>query len=317
MGILYISGQYIFIGDKKMKNIVKPCVFDYNTSKRIIEDLIKEYPFLNAEICGRSGLGRGIFSLSLGNERNSVIYVGGVHGCEWLTCLVLLLFCERLCYSLKSGQLLCSVDIRKALTELGITIIPCLNPDGTEISLHGVRGAKNMGSFVSSFSDKDRILWKANAMGVDINHNFNASWSLSRLMEEEKGISAPCPRFFGGEYPESEAETRTLTRLCRVRKFRQCLALHSQGEEIYWQYGENTPVQSSMMAKILSSSCNYILKNNEGISSHAGFKDWFISEFSRPGFTMEIGKGENPLPMNELYSVYAKIEEALTVFALM
>ena len=48
-----------------MYNIIKPVTFDYSTNKHYIEELIKEYPFLSAEICGRSALGRGIFSLSV------------------------------------------------------------------------------------------------------------------------------------------------------------------------------------------------------------------------------------------------------------
>ena len=95
------------------------------------------------------------------------------------------------------------------------------------------------------------------------------------------------------------------------------MALHSQGEELFWQYGDNTPKSSEMMAKILADSCGYRLVDNDGLYSHGGFKDWFIEEFSAPGFTMEIGKGENPLPKEELYSIYADIEEALLLFCLM
>ena len=154
-------------------------------------------------------------------------------------------------------------------------------------------------------------------MGVDINHNFNAGWHTLRQLEEEKGIHGPAPRQFGGAYPESEAETKTLTRLCRIRQFRQCMALHSQGEELYWQYGDYSPPQASMMAKILADSCSYTLVTNAGLASHGGFKDWFISELRKPGFTMEIGKGENPLPVSQLYEIYSRIEEALVLFALM
>lgn len=299
-----------------MEYIVKPCVFDYNTYKKIIEDLIKEYPFLNVQVIGRTALGRGIFSLNTGNNKNSVIYVGAVHGCQWLTSLILLLFTERLCHSIKYSHLLCSVDIKKAFGQLGVTLIPCLNPDGAEISVHGIKGAKSMGSFVSSFSYEDRLKWKANAMGVDINRNFGASWNLTRQIEEEKGIASPSPSFFGGEYPESEAETKALTRLCRIHNFRQCLDLHCGGEEIYWKYGENEPAQSSMMAKILACSSCCALNESDETAEHSGIKNWFIKEFSRPAFSMITGKEENPLP-EELYSIYERIEEALTVFALM
>ncbi len=300
-----------------MNYIVKPCTYDYNTNKQIIEDLILEYPFINAELCGRTALGRGIFALNIGNPDNSVIYAAGFHGSEWLTSLALLLFTERLCCSIKHSKLLCGVDMKRALGQLGVTIIPCVNPDGTEIATHGPESAKNLRGFISSIKCDDYSKWNANAMGVDINHNFNAGWQTLRKMEEEKGISTPAPRQFGGAYPESEAETKALTRLCRIRQFRQCMAIHSQGEELYWQYGKNTPPQADMMAKILADSCSYDLVRNDDLASHGGFKDWFIDEFHRPGFTLEIGKGENPLPVSELYEIYSGIEEALTLFALM
>lgn len=300
-----------------MNYIVKPIPFDYNTNKAIIEDLLKEYPFLSVELIGKSTLDRGIFALNIGNTQNSVIYAGGFHGSEWITSLVLLLFAERVCECIKNNKLLCSIDISKALTQLGITIIPCINPDSAEIAIHGEKGAKSLRKFVKSLAGDDYTHWNANALGVDINHNFNAGWKQSKEIEFENGITGPCRSKFGGEYPESEAETKALTRLCRLKRFRQCMAVHSQGEEIYWRYGEHTPKNADMMAKILACSCGYRLCDNNGTASHAGFKDWFIEELHSPGFTIEIGKGENPLPVEELYEIYFKIEEALTLFALM
>ena len=300
-----------------MDYTVKPTIFDYSTSLRIFEELSGEFSFLRPAVIGRTALGRGIFSLSLGNEKNSVILAGGFHGSEWLTSLALYMFTERLCRSITDGTLLCSVDLERAFTQLGVTIIPCVNPDGVEIATHGPDGAKGLKNHVASLDCEDYSKWNANALGVDINHNFNAGWEKLRQMELEEGISGPAPRRYGGEYAESEAETRALTRLCRLKKFRSCLALHSQGEELFWQYGERTPKSSEMMAKILADSCGYRLVNNEGLYSHGGFKDWFIEEFGLPGFTMEMGKGENPLPVESLYSVYGDIEEALLLFCLM
>ena len=300
-----------------MNYIVKPVIFDYNTNKEIIEELILEYPFLSAEVCGRTALGRGIFSLNIGNQDNSVIYAAGFHGSEWITSLALLLFTERLCHSIKHSHLLCSVDMKRAMTQLGVTVIPCVNPDGTEIATHGKEAAKSFRGFIENISCEDYGKWNANALGVDINHNFNAGWHELRKMEIEKGITSPSSRQYGGAYPESEAETKALTRLCRIKQFRQCMALHSQGEELYWQYGDYSPPQANMMAKILADSCSYTLVTNAGLASHGGFKDWFISEMKRPGFTLEIGKGENPLPVSELYNIYNRIEEALVLFSLM
>lgn len=300
-----------------MSHIVKPTEFNYSTNLKLFEELTAKFPFLKPEIQGRTALGRGIFSLSLGNPKNSVLIAGGFHGSEWLTCLELYLFAERLCTHIAERTSLCGIDVEKAFSMLGVTIIPCVNPDGTEIAVKGVEGAKGLKSFVSSAGCENYSKWNANALGVDINHNFNAGWDKLRQLEREEGIDAPSSRRYGGKYPESEAETKALTRLCRLRRFRSAMAIHSQGEELFWRYGENTPKNSAMMAKIIADSCSYKLVDNDGLYSHGGFKDWFIEEFALPGFTMEIGKGENPLPTGQLYEIYGRIEEALLLFCLM
>ena len=298
-------------------SIVKSARFDYETQKSYIESLVTEYPFISPRVLSRTCLGRSIFALDIGNSENKVLLAAGFHGSEWLGCLAVLKFAERLAYCIKNNGLLCSVEVRRAFSNLGITVIPCVNPDGTEIAVHGLEGAKSLRHFVEKIAGDDTATYNANAKGVDINHNFDAGWQELRRMEIENGITGPSSRQYGGEYPESEAETKALTRLCRDESFRQVMAIHSQGEELYWQYGDNTPPQAEMMAKILADSCSYRLVENEALASHGGFKDWFIEKFGRPGFTLEIGKGENPLPITELAKIYSRIEEALLIFSLM
>ncbi len=288
-----------------MKYTVVPCNFDYNTNKQIIEDLIKEYPFLNVQLIGRTSLGRGIFSLSVGNNKNNAIYIGSVRGCDGLSCLILYLFIERLSYAVKNNRTLASVNIRKALTFSGITVIPCLNPDGREIFQHGAESAGSMSSFVSSFYSTEKPRWNSNAMGVDINRNFIFSDKMA------ESVLSPAPSLFRGDYPESEAETRALTRLCRLRSFRQCIEIFGGEDEIFYRSEEDEPVSSQMMAKILSFSCRHPVSTDKRFRQ-AGIMDWFIKEFRRPAFSLGVSGNTE-----ELYSVYSRLEEALTVFALL
>ena len=39
-------------------------------------------------------------------------------------------------------------------------------------------------------------------------------------------------------------------------------------------------------------------------SSFAGYKDWFISYYNRPGFTIEVGLGINPIPISQFDGIY-------------
>ena len=48
--------------------------------------------------------------------------------------------------------------------------------------------------------------------------------------------------------------------------------------------------------------------------SDAGYKDWFIAKFKRPGFTLEAGEGVNPLPLTQFEQIYDEIESILFAF---
>jgi g-D-glutamyl-meso-diaminopimelate peptidase len=71
------------------------------------------------------------------------------------------------------------------------------------------------------------------------------------------------------------------------------------------------------MAEIMAASSGYALDVPVNIATGGGFKDWFIKEYSRPGFTVEVGKGENPLPITQATQIYKQIEEMLVLYCIM
>ena len=239
------------------------------------------------------------------------------HAQERLTALVALRFTERLCLSAKNRQTMCGIDIGGALSRREIIFVPCVNPDGVEIALHGAETAGKYRNCVECAMGESQDLWNANARGVDLNHNFNAGWDLSKALEIEAGITAPAPRRFGGYAPQTEPEVNALVRLCLRRMPRTAVALHSQGEEIYYEYGEHTPERGEHLAKIFAAASGYTLVQNAGLASHAGFKDWTIEALGIPSFTFELGKGRNPLPLSDFESVYKSIEETLVLACVM
>lgn len=91
----------------------------------------------------------------------------------------------------------------------------------------------------------------------------------------------------------------------------------ARGKKSFGSMANHTPQRGRMMAKIFAASSGYRLVENDGLASHGGFKDWFLSEFERPGFTFEIGRGENPLPLSSFERIYEKLEETLLLAALM
>ena len=149
---------------------------------------------------------------------------------------------------------------------------------------------------------------------MDINHNFDADWENVKRRERETGIFNPEPTRFGGCCPESEPETRALTRLCRKNRFLRVLALHSQGREIYWNFGDCTPAECKSLAEKMASVSGYKVASPEPLAVGGGFKDWFIAAFHRCGYTVEMGLGKNPLPLSDFETEYPAVERVLSEF---
>ncbi len=291
-----------------------PC---YENMHRAVCELGNRFPGLRTFPIGKSVLGRSIYALGIGDLYRGTLYVGGVHGMEWLTTLLLFRFMEDLLCAIESGAPLADIDIGRTLENRSVIVVPCLNPDGVEISVNGAASARHLADFVEKASGGDTLHWQANARGIDLNHNFNAGFEKLKQLEREAGYTAPGPTRYGGSVPCSEPETRALCNFCTAFELRQAYAFHSQGGEIYYRYGSHTPARSQLMAQVLASASGYKLASPDEIASHGGFKDWFIDCLCRPAFTIEIGRGTNPLPVEELEPIYARLLEMMLISILL
>lgn len=300
-----------------MKKIVSAAEYDYFGRKRLMDKLCDEYYFLKRKVIGRSCAGRDITSLKIGSAEEYSLITAAFHGSESITSVVLLMFIERLCEAIKTDGYIGGISARRSLNGRGIIFVPCVNPDGCEISLRGETGCGELAATIKKLCKGDFKHWNANLRGVDINHNFSAGWDELHEKEIKAGIYCPGPTRFGGYRPESEPETLALTELCRKTKIRHAVALHSQGEVIYWCYGDSTPPRAKKMAEIMATASGYALDTPVGIAVGGGFKDWFITEFNRPGFTVELGLGENPLPAYLADDIYKKVEKMLMLSTVM
>lgn len=290
---------------------------NYTNVCRAVEELKSRHPALKVFPIGKSVLERRIQALCIGNPAGATLFVGATHGSEWLTALLLLRFCGELLKALETGARVSDIDVRRAMRNRSLVVVPCLNPDGVEIALEGPGSAGERAAFIESLCVDGHRTWQANANGVDLNHNFDAGWCILKEMEQEAGITGPAPTRYGGPHAQSEAETGAIVTFCMTYQPRTLYSMHAQGEEIYYRYGDRTPARSQLMAQILSSSSGYALSSPEGLASHGGLKDWFIEKLRRPGFTIEVGRGKNPLGLEKLDKIYAKIEEMLIIATLL
>ena len=282
-----------------------------------ISEILKNYRCSKSFFIGKSVLGRKIPVLSIGNPVGSTLFVGATHGSEWLTSLVVLRFFEEVCEAFEHGEKLFGTDIAAAISKRGLSVVPVLNPDGVNINILGPKAAFSSEKRIERLAKGDFEHWNANARGVDINHNFGAGWNFLHEQERRNKIFGPAPKQYGGPRPFSEPETRAVCGFISTFDIKRLWSFHSQGEEVFWYYGSRTPMISRDMAEEFSAACGYKTAFPSGMASHGGLKDWYIENFGRPGFTVEIGKGENPLPLSDFDEIYEKIKPALIKAVLM
>lgn len=278
-------------------------LFSFEKSKFYAEKLETKYPFLTCTILGRSYMGRGIFSFSLGCPSDSVVIVGGTGGKSSQTSLVLYRFLDKVCNSVYSGKEISGINFSALIKKFGITVVPCLNPDSAEIASGFERIPEIFGD-CAEISD-----WNANSAGIDIDLNFSSDWRKEKMDSLEKNIIFSSHEGFPGNTKESEPETRAFVSLCRRRNFRSCLTLrNSDINMIYYRRKDRQPPPSAMMAKILASSCCFSASVKE---MPACPSRWFCDEFSKPAFLIETEKQDCA------EAVYQRLEEALVLMSVM
>ena len=148
---------------------------------------------------------------------------------------------------------------------------------------------------------------------MDLNHNYDALWDESSAAEAENGIFGPGPTRYSGAYAESEKESRAVANFTRFCGFDLVMAFHSQGRVIYFDFNGLEPPRSKLIGEAFERVSPYVLERAEGISSFGGYKDWFIQQYNCPGYTVELGCGKNPLPIEQFDEIY---RETLSVLLL-
>ncbi len=285
----------------------------YACLQKKLRELKQRFPFLQLQSIGQSILGRQIYAVTLGTPNPCALFAGGFHAQEWLTSSLLVRFLENVSLCCQQRTTIMGTLFNNSFISRGLTIIPMVNPDGVSIALEGPKSAGALAPMVEKIQARSPLSWQANARGVDLNHNFDAGYGELKQMEQSMGITQPFPRQYGGAFVHSEPETRALVGFLRTRRVETAYAFHSQGEEIFSEYGTHTPAQSRYIVHLLSKASGYTPVQNDGLASHGGFKDYFIEKYYRPGFTVEIGKGENPLPITDLESIYDKTLEMMVI----
>ena len=274
-----------------------------------IERIVKTYPFCSVRQLTTTAFGRPVWSLTIGTGERRVLYSAAHHANEWITTPVLLKFVEELAAALDAGGKLFGVEAQNIVKAATIHTVPMVDPDGVDLVTGTIEQgtleyetARRLGDNYPNIPFPDG--WKANLLGVDLNLQYPAGWLQAREIKFSQGYTKPGPRDYVGRAPLSQRESIALAEYTRETDPALVLAYHTQGREIYWQFGDYEVPGARALGEEFARLSGYTLTEVPYESGFAGYKDWFIQDFRRPGYTIEAGSGVNPLPIEQFDEIY-------------
>ena len=274
-----------------------------------VERIVKTYPFCSVRQLTTTAFGRPVWSLTIGTGDRRVLYTAAHHANEWITTPVLLRFVEELASAMDAGGKLFGVEAQNIGKAATIHTVPMVDPDGVDLVTGAIEQgtleyetARRLGDNYPNIPFPDG--WKANLLGVDLNIQYPAGWLRAREIKFSQGYTKPGPRDYVGRSPLSQRESIALAEYTREVDPALVLAYHTQGKEIYWQFENYEVPGARALGEEFARLSGYTLAQVAYESGFAGYKDWFIQEFRRPGYTIEAGSGVNPLPIDQFDEIY-------------
>ncbi|MBP2240876.1 g-D-glutamyl-meso-diaminopimelate peptidase [Cytobacillus eiseniae] len=308
-----VNPNQLAVGDPILipQRVISPLVngkrqYNFEALTNDIAKLKSTYPFIQINNIGKSVLGKPIQEIRLGKGTKKINMNASFHANEWITSGILMSLLNHFLLSLTNARPIRGLSTMPLYNEIDLSIVPMVNPDGVNLVINGPPAEVREQVVRINQGSTDFTGWKANIRGVDLNNQFPAKWEVEKERKEEK---APAPRDYPGDAPLTEPESIAMANLARTRQFDRMLAFHTQGEEFYWGYEGLEPPESSRIAAEFARVSGY--ESVQYIDSFAGYKDWFIQDFRRPGFTIELGSGINPLPLSQFDEIF---EEVLGIY---
>lgn len=327
INFLFIANPYIKFNNLQIGEVIivpfgsivpTDISYTYKILELNMQALKTVYPFLEQGSIGESVLGKSINFIRIGRGKKQVLYNASIHANEWITSVLMMKFIENFSKAYVMDTDIFGYRSREIFEDCSLYIVPMMNPDGVDI----VTG--NVGPGNEAYEDAKRIAnrypsipfpngWKANIKGVDLNLQFPARWEEARQIKYSEGFTTPAPRDYVGLAPLTQPESISLYNFTNINNFRLTISYHTQGREIYWRFLDYLPEDSLEIAREFSGVSGYTLSETPYRSSFAGYRDWFIQDFNRPGFTIEAGEGVSPLPISQFDTIYADNEGILVL----
>lgn len=288
-------------------------LYSYKSMEKDLKDLEKKYgDILHVNVLADTYDDRHIYQVVLGNPNAKKVMVqSAIHAREYMTTQLTMKQIEFYCKNYYTG-IYKSQYFSELFDDVAFCIVPMANPDGVTISQYGPSGIRDKTLRQKTVSIGNKLggekrsyykTWKANARGVDLNRNFDQYWEI--LKNNTPGISS---QGFKGFEPASEIETRTLVDMFFEIEPVATISYHSTGSIIYWDYGHKGKFRSESykLANMAKSLTSYSFVSGFNKYYATGFSDWVSINRKTPAITIEIGKGQCPLGINEFQSIWSR-----------
>jgi carboxypeptidase T len=236
---------------------------------------------------GRSLEGRSLYALKVSDNvgvpepEAQVLFLGCHHAREWISVEVPFLLGEFLLENYLTDS-----RVRDIVDRSEVWLVPLVNPDGLEYSIHVYR-----------YWRKNRRDNGDGSFGVDLNRNYGYEWGC------DNSGSSPTPEsgVYRGPEAFSERETAAIRDFFLLNNFQALVSYHSFGQVIYYPWGyARRPVENAERMKALAAGMSQRIQEvagtvyQQGQSSLLSYltngdtTDWAFGFYGIPAYTIEL-----------------------------
>ncbi len=234
---------------------------------------------------GESLEGRNIYALKISDnagldeDEAEVLFIGCHHAREWISVEVPFLLGKHLLTNYETDS-----RIKSVVDQSEIWIVPLLNPDGLEYSIHFYR-----------YWRKNRRDNGDSSYGVDLNRNYGYKWSF-----DNQGSSPnPNSEVYRGTEAFSEPETQAIRDFFLERNFQSLISYHSYSQAIIYPWGYTTePTSQDQLLSQIAATMSGLIQSINGnfyeygqtvlYLTNGDTTDWSFGVYGIPSYTIEL-----------------------------
>ncbi len=260
----------------------------YTELERDLLDLENTFPDL-AKVydIGDSLEKRNIYALKISDnvlfdeDEAETLFLGCHHAREWITVEVPYLIGK---YLLENYHL--DVSIKNLVDQSEIWIVPLVNPDGLEYSIHFYR-----------YWRKNRRDNGDGTYGVDLNRNYGYQWGYDNSGSSPNTSSD----VYRGTAPFSEPESQAIRDFAAQHHFMSLISYHSYSQVILYPWGftfqpsgqdallnELATNMSQRIQAVYGSYYSFGQGSGSLYTTNGSTTDWSFGTYGIPSFTLEL-----------------------------